>query len=197
MTFAVVRIRGTVNIKGDIRDTLKMLRLNRANHCVIIPDNPYFKGMLNKAKDYITWGEAEPDILTIMLHNHGHVMGNKLNDSYIKNNTGYKSLRAYAKAVCEGKEVLSKLKGIKPVLRLHPPLKGYEGVKKPFKEGGALGYRGAEINRLLQRMIAPKMEKKAEKTKKAKVKGKKPKVKKAKVKKARKKKSRKASKEEV
>jgi large subunit ribosomal protein L30 len=190
MTFAVVRVRGTVNIRGDIRDTLKMLRLNRANHCVIVPDNPYFKGMLNKAKDYITWGEAEPDILTIMLHNHGHVVGHKMDDSYIKGNTEYKSLRAYAKAVCEGKEVLSKLKGVKPVLRLHPPLKGYEGVKKPWKEGGALGYRGTEINRLLQRMIAPKMEKKAAKTKK--VKEKKPKVKKAK-----RKKSKKASEEEV
>lgn len=191
MTFAVVRVRGTINIRGDIRDTLKMLRLNRANHCVIVPDNPCYKGMLNKAKDYITWGEAEPDILTIMLHNYGQVSGSKLNDSYIKGNTEYKSLRAYAKAVCEGKEELSKLKGIKPVLRLHPPLKGYEGVKKPWKEGGALGYRGTEINRLLQRMIAPKMENKAAEGKAKEKeptegKGKKPKVRKAKKKKIKK-----------
>ncbi len=155
MTFAVVRVRGTVNIKGDIRDTLKMLRLNRANHCVIVPDDPCFRGMLNKAKDYVTWGEADPDTLTIMLHNFGHVVGHKLNDTYIKNNTQYKSLRAYAKAVCEGKEVLSKLKDIKPVMRLHPPLKGYGGVKRPWKDGGALGYRGTDINRLLERMTAP------------------------------------------
>jgi large subunit ribosomal protein L30 len=165
MTFAVVRVRGTVNIKGDIRDTLKMLRLNRANHCVVVPDNPQFRGMLNKAKDYITWGEAEPDTLTIILHRHGQVVNHKLNDAYIKGNTEYKSLRTFAKAVCEGKEVLSKLKGIKPVLRLHPPQKGYGGVKKSFKEGGALGYRGADINRLLERMVTPLMEKKEARTK--------------------------------
>jgi large subunit ribosomal protein L30 len=42
---------------------------------------------------------------------------------------------------------------VKPVLRLHPPIKGYEGVKRSFSEGGALGYRGKEIEKLIQRMI--------------------------------------------
>jgi large subunit ribosomal protein L30 len=169
-----------------------MLRLNRANHCIVVPDDPCYRGMLNKAKDYITWGEVEPDTLTIILHNYGQVSDHKLNDAYIKGNTEYKSLRAFAKAVCEGKETLSKLKGIRPVLRLHPPLKGYEGVKKPFKEGGALGYRGGEINRLLSRMIAPREKRvvaklrKVKEQEKAEVRAKKPRTKKAKKKKSRK-----------
>ncbi|RLF30819.1 MAG: 50S ribosomal protein L30, partial [Thermoplasmata archaeon] len=45
------------------------------------------------------------------------------------------------------------LPDIKPVLRLNPPRKGYEGVKRSFMEGGALGYRGKEINKLIKRMI--------------------------------------------
>ena len=43
----------------------------------------------------------------------------------------------------------------KKTFRLHPPKKGWErkGIKKPFKRGGALGYRGAEINDLIRRML--------------------------------------------
>ncbi len=39
--------------------------------------------------------------------------------------------------------------------RLHPPKKGWErkGIKKPLKQGGALGYRGEKINELIKRMI--------------------------------------------
>ncbi|MBI1969700.1 uL30 family ribosomal protein [Candidatus Woesearchaeota archaeon] len=41
------------------------------------------------------------------------------------------------------------------VFHLHPPRGGFErrGIKRSFTEGGALGYRGAKINELLQRMI--------------------------------------------
>ena len=43
--------------------------------------------------------------------------------------------------------------GIKPVFRLHPPIKGYEGNKRSWKNGGALGYRGDAINDLIARML--------------------------------------------
>jgi len=166
MTFAVVRVRGTVNVSGDIRDTLRMLRLNRVNHCVIIPEEPAYKGMLNKVKDYVTWGEVETDVLSTVLHHYGYISAQRLSDSYFKKNTKYKSLRSYAKAVCEGTEVFGKLKGVNPVLRMHPPLKGYEGIKKSFKDGGALGYRSAGINKLLQRMVMIKMKHRGKKVQK-------------------------------
>ncbi|MGA3020674.1 MAG: hypothetical protein ABSD68_01865 [Candidatus Micrarchaeales archaeon] len=38
-------------------------------------------------------------------------------------------------------------------LRMHPPRHGYEGIKKDFKSGGALGYRSNGINELIRRMI--------------------------------------------
>ncbi len=39
--------------------------------------------------------------------------------------------------------------------RLNSPRKGYgrKGVKFPFKNGGAVGYRGEKINELIKRMI--------------------------------------------
>ena len=42
---------------------------------------------------------------------------------------------------------------IKPLFRLSPPKKGYEGIKRSFTNGGALGYRGKEINKLLERAL--------------------------------------------
>ena len=39
-------------------------------------------------------------------------------------------------------------------VRLHPPIKGFEkkGIKKTFKEGGVLGYRGQEMIKLIEKM---------------------------------------------
>ena len=52
----------------------------------------------------------------------------------------------------KGKTVMRDVPGLKPLFRLHPPRKGYEGIKRSFKEGGALGYRAEKINALLRRM---------------------------------------------
>ncbi|MEM4396274.1 MAG: uL30 family ribosomal protein [Candidatus Woesearchaeota archaeon] len=53
------------------------------------------------------------------------------------------------------RENLSK-KPNKMIFALHPPIKGFEdkGIKKSFKQGGVLGYRGEKINDLIKRMIA-------------------------------------------
>ena len=60
--FAVVRIRGSIRVSTKIKDTLKMLNLNKVNTCVILEDTPVNKGMIMKAKDYITWGIVDSEI---------------------------------------------------------------------------------------------------------------------------------------
>ena len=77
MTFAVVRIRGTVNVKPDIKRTLQLLRLTRANHCVLLEENASTKGMLQVAKDYITWGEIDKDVLSKLIKSRGMLEGDK------------------------------------------------------------------------------------------------------------------------
>lgn len=44
---------------------------------------------------------------------------------------------------------------LKPFFRLAPPRGGFErkGIKKSFKQGGALGYRGKEIGKLIKKML--------------------------------------------
>jgi len=155
VTIAVVRVRGTLRIKPDIKETLKLLRLNRVNHCVVIPETPEFIGMLMKAKDYITWGEVEADTMELLLKERSEFDGaGRLSDPVVKKNTDFKDLKGLAVAVSEGTFDHRKIEGMNPVFRLHPPRKGgYEGIKRSYKVGGALGYRGKDINKLLLKMI--------------------------------------------
>ena len=67
MSWAVVRVRGQINVKPKIKETMRLMRLNRVNHCVIIPENDTYQGMLNIIKDYVTWGESTPKPLRLCL----------------------------------------------------------------------------------------------------------------------------------
>jgi large subunit ribosomal protein L30 len=154
MSFAVVRVRGTVNINHEIRETLRYLNLTRINHCVVIPENPVMKGMLQKAKDYITWGEVSGDVLERMMKERGQLEGgHPLTDEYVKKNTDFAGMKELAKAIAGNKAEYKVLPGITPIFRLSPPKSGHRTVKRSFPIGGSLGYRGAEIDALLNRMI--------------------------------------------
>ncbi len=153
--YAIVKLRGSVGIKPDIRYTLELLRLHRVNHCVIVEDNDYYRGMIKKVKDYVAWGEISEDMLELLLKRRGRLKGGmRLTEEYLRANTPFESFKALAHALysCEVKMKDLIVYGIKPVLRLHPPRKGHRGIKKSVKQGGELGYHGTEINELLYRM---------------------------------------------
>jgi len=153
--YAIVRLRGTVNIKPEIKFTLKLLRLHRVNHCVLVDENAYYAGMIQKAKDYVAWGEISSDILELLLSRRGRLEGGKrLNEEYIRTNMPFGSMKELAQAMVEGKLALKDLVAVKlkPVFRLHPPRKGHRGIKRTVKQGGELGYHGAAINELLYKM---------------------------------------------
>ena len=156
MTLAVLRIRGDVSTNQDIRDTLRMLRLTRQNHLVFLPDNAVTKGMLQKVKDYVTWGEPDLDTMTKVIQVRGRLVGEKrITDDYIKANSGFATARDFAAAVLGQKADYSGMGNIKPVIRLHPPRGGYENTKTSYSAGGSLGKRGKAINPLLLRMLGP------------------------------------------
>ncbi|HEC89330.1 MAG TPA: 50S ribosomal protein L30 [Thermoplasmatales archaeon] len=154
MVYAVIRVRGTIHVKPKIKKTLQLLRLNRVNHCVLLDENKVNKGMLQVAKDYVTWGEINRDMLIKLLRNRGKLKGDKpLTDEYLKSSTSYKDISSLADAILEGKIKYKDIPDIKPLFRLHPPKKGYEGIKRSYRNKGALGYRGEDINDLLERMV--------------------------------------------
>ena len=150
---AAIRVRGRTGIKKDIADTMDMLRLTRINHAVLIEENPSYQGMLQKAKDYITWGEVDSQTVAKLLSKRGKLAGNiKITEDYIKENTDFSSVEELSKAVVDSGAKLED-SGVKPVFRLHPPRKGYEDIKKTFVESGSLGYRGDKIGDLIKKMI--------------------------------------------
>ncbi len=151
---AVIRIRGRVGVKKPVRDTLSMLRLHKANHLVIVDENPTYSGMIHKVKDYITWGELSAETLAKPIRKRGMLKGNrKVTDEYVQEKLGM-SIEEFAEKVVKGEIKLSDLPDLKPVFRLHPPRGGFKGSRKrTFKEGGVLGYRGEAINELIEKML--------------------------------------------
>ncbi|MEM5793856.1 MAG: 50S ribosomal protein L30 [Candidatus Aenigmatarchaeota archaeon] len=148
---AVVRIRGKA--RKEIEDTLQMLRLKRVNNCVILPENDSFKGMIQKVKDFVTWGEIDRETLVELLKKRLRTLGDKrVDEKVLKEITNFDNFEDFASALLEGKIKLKDFEKLKPVFRLTPPSKGFKSVKEHFPKGD-LGYRGKEINELLKRMI--------------------------------------------
>lgn len=153
---AVIRIRGKVRIRSPIADTLKLLGLNKKNHCVIVDDRKTYQGMIHKINDHVTWGELKPKTFEVLLKNRGKLKGNvSFNEDNLKKNSKYKDLKSFTKDFFDFKAELSDVAGLKPVFRLKPPNKGFErgGIKRAFSTGGVLGNRGDKINQLIERMI--------------------------------------------
>ena len=138
---AVIRIKGSSGMKGDVDDTLNMLRLYKKNFCAVVPDNKDYNGMMKKIKDYATWGEISDGMLRELIEKRGEDYKGRETDS--KGMIRYKKFFEF-----NGKK-------IKKVFRLNSPKKGYgrKGIKHVFSKGGALGYRGEKINDLIARMI--------------------------------------------
>lgn len=154
MAVAVIRLRGKQNINPKITTTLHSMRLNQVNHAVILPENETTKGMLQVAKDYVTWGEVDADTIADAIKARGRLVGDKpITDDHVSANTDFGTIDDLAKAIAAGEFLYKNIPDVKPLLRLHPARKGLEGIKRSVQAGGALGYRGAGINDLVRRMM--------------------------------------------
>jgi len=154
---AVVRIRGRVNVPRDIEYTLKLLRLHKPNHAVVVPLTESYKGMLLKVMNRVAWGEITFETFLELLKRRGRVIGDKpLTDEIVAkySNNKWKTVEELAKALWNKEVKFKDIPWLKPVFRLHPPRGGYRGgIKKPFELGGAYGYWGTRINELLHQMM--------------------------------------------
>ena len=140
---AVIRLRSIINAKPALRETLKLLRLNRIHHCILLSETPANIGMLRMANNYVTWGAVSDDVLKALLLKRGRKSGDK------------RLTGAEVDAVLTALKAGKKLKevGIKPVFRLTPPSGGFYKEKKQAFPNGELGNRKEKINDLLERMI--------------------------------------------
>jgi large subunit ribosomal protein L30 len=154
MAYAAIRVRGQPDVAGKISYTMDLLGMTRVNHLVVVPENDVTKGMLQVAKDYITWGEIDQETLAELIRIRGRLSGDKeITEDYLKEKTEFATVDDLAKAIIENDYKMKDIEGAKPVFRMHPPVKGYEGNKRSYVNGGALGYRGEAINALIKRML--------------------------------------------
>jgi len=152
--YAIIRVRGTVNVNPKVKRTLQLLRLSRTNHCVLVEENPVSKGMLQIAKDYVTWGEIDKDTLMALITKRGMLQGdNPITDEYLKTSTPFPSVEKLAEALLARKFVYRDIPEVKPLFRLNPPKQGYRTIKRSVQNKGSLGYRKDAINPLIQRML--------------------------------------------
>jgi large subunit ribosomal protein L30 len=138
--YAVIRVRGEIKTKPDVRKAFDMLNLSRVNHMSIWPEDNANLKAIKKVEGYATFGELNEDVLKQVLEKRGNF------------EEGVDAKKAFAN-IKAGKSL--KEAGVKNCFRLSPPRKGYErkGIKKPFTLGGALGYRKEAINDLIIKMI--------------------------------------------
>jgi large subunit ribosomal protein L30 len=130
-----------------------MLRLEKNNTATLIKESSSYTGMLQKVKDYITWGEPSKENIKLLLEKRGKLIGDKkITDDALKE-LGYENIEKLSNALHIGEIEITQLNRIKPFFRMHPPKKGFKKtVKRPFKDRGELGYRGEAINELIVRM---------------------------------------------
>lgn len=131
---AVVRVRGRAAVRHDIKETLKRLNLNRVNNLALIYGSAPNMGMIKKCNDFVTYGEISEEVLE------------KLSER-----KGLKAKKEDLSGMLSGKKKPQEV--ARMPIRMHPPRRGYEGIKASFGNKGALGYRGEKINDLVKRMM--------------------------------------------
>lgn len=151
---AVVQLRGDVNMRGSIEDTLGMLNLTRVNHCTLVPETETYEGMLTKVNDYVAYGEPSLETVVLLLERRAEPIegAGPIDDEWVAENTEYGDLSELARALWTDQTTLRE-QGISPVLRLHPPRGGHAGIKHAAGEGGELGrHSQSDIDALLEAM---------------------------------------------
>ncbi|MGQ9780912.1 MAG: 50S ribosomal protein L30 [Nitrososphaeria archaeon] len=149
----VVRVRGTVNTRYDVKKTLELLKLSRRYRATIVPSNDCYLGMLNLAKDHIAWGEIDFETAKLLFTKRGRTLeGKPVNESVAKLE-GFESLDQMVSSVVDGVTKFNQFKKVKQYFCLSPPRGGFKrSTKKPFKAGGVLG-ENEQILSLISRMI--------------------------------------------
>ncbi len=128
---AVVRVRGTNNVRESIGHTLERLNLKQVNNLSLVQGTESNMGMIRKCNSYITYGEVQQDVLEKLLERKG--------------------IKASAAELMGGKKRIKELVDLP--IHMHPPKRGYRNIKAGFNAKGDLGYRGEKINELLKRMM--------------------------------------------
>ncbi|WP_136716370.1 50S ribosomal protein L30 [Halorientalis salina] len=151
---ALVQVRGDVNMEQGVHDTLKMLNIHDVNHCALVPETDAYRGMITKVNDYVAHGEPSQETVETLLRTRAEPLEGDadVDDEWIGENTEFDDIEALAFGLLSEDTTLRE-QGLTPVLRLHPPRGGHDGIKQPTQSGGQLGkHTTEEIDDLLTAM---------------------------------------------
>lgn len=151
---ALVQVRGEVNLTGDVRETLRMLNLGRVNHCTFVPETDPYRGMVQKVAEVVAFGPPSEEVVETVIRRRGEPLegADSIDDEWVAAETSYDDVGALAVALVAEETTLREV-GLSPVLRLHPPRGGHDGIKKSRHNGGVLGEHDREqIDALLHAM---------------------------------------------
>lgn len=138
----IIRIKGQVGLKKDIKETFNRLRLRRKYSCIVFSEAKKEQlGMVKKLRNFVAYGKIDKKTFEKLIESRGQLI-----DKTKKINT---------KDAVEQLEKGRKYQelNLKPFFRLHPPRGGIES-KKHFGVGkGILGDNKEKINELIGRML--------------------------------------------
>jgi len=63
LVLAAVLLRSGINVRTDVKETLVRLNLHDKLNCIIVPDTPVYRGMLQKVNGVVTWGPLSPQLI--------------------------------------------------------------------------------------------------------------------------------------
>jgi len=139
---AIIRIRGQVEISGEVKETLNRLRLRKKYSCIIVKEKPEIAGMLKRIENFVAYGNIDKKMLVELIEKRGKAIDKS------KKIDAEKIASEFIEAKTDKK--FSKL-GIKDFFSLHPPRKGIKS--KLHYPKGVLGNHKDKISELLRRML--------------------------------------------
>ena len=71
MKVAVIRIRGMIGPRKEVKDTLDMLGLKKKHTCVVLSKTDAVLGMIKKIQDYVAWGEISDETVALLQEKRG------------------------------------------------------------------------------------------------------------------------------
>ncbi|MFB6203211.1 MAG: uL30 family ribosomal protein [Candidatus Nanohaloarchaea archaeon] len=68
---AAIKVRGSIDARKKVKNTLQTLGLEKKNQCVVLDDTESARGMLDVVKDYVTYGEIDDETVEELEDRHG------------------------------------------------------------------------------------------------------------------------------
>ncbi len=141
---AVIRMKGRFSLSPTIRSTLESLSLGKLYSCTLVQNNDSSKGMLQAAKDVVSFGQIDKASVLLLLSKRGKDKdGKKL--SLVKKP---EEISKIAEAIVGGKNLREQ--GVRPYFSLSPPKGGF-GSRKEQSPAGPLG-KNEKIAELIESM---------------------------------------------